>query len=40
MASHNETEYLMSIYRAWRLTRSIPIKNTVLENLSAYAESH
>ena len=30
----------MSIYRTWRLTRRLPLKDTVHEGLSAYAESH
>ena len=30
----------MSIYRTWRLTRGLPLKNTLQENLGAYAETH
>ena len=37
MAAHNETESAMSIYKTWRLTRQLPLKNTVEETLCAYA---
>lgn len=30
----------MSIYKTWRLTRQLPLKNTLLEDLGAYAETH
>ena len=29
----------MSIYRAWHLTRRLPLKDTTREGLCAYAES-
>ena len=40
MATYNKPEFRMSIYRACRLTRKIPPKNTLLEDLGVYAESH
>gem|GEM_PF-3870772 len=30
----------MSIYKTWRLTRQLPLKNTLQETLCAYAETH